>query len=369
MAGVAASARRWWRQPDHFEWLSWYLNGRGVRLASKVLIAAVCLVLAGVQVALLASSARPHGEVPASVVSPLLGTVGAVLALLWLTRWPTRRQSIVFAVVSNICIATACLVQGDPQAGLLGCTAFAILAGYIAFFHTAGYMLFNFAVANATTLVLAARLAHIHDVVQAACAFVLIFMLNVAFPSAVQLLVQALVIDVRRSSLDALTGLLNRRTFYQGAHALLARVGESHAYLGVVMIDLDQFKKLNDTLGHAAGDQALVHVGDVLRRNCRVTSVIGRAGGEEFVVADTFRSPDLSSLAERLRHAIAAIQYPITASVGTASMALDQAAQHSGRTVIDRLVKHADSAMYEAKRSGGNQFRSAQLGTLRDNRE
>jgi diguanylate cyclase (GGDEF)-like protein len=355
---VLGLLRQWWHQPDHFDWLSVYVKTRGMHLMWRAGIATVCAMTAALPVALLASSSHPHGAF-AGVVAPFVTVVGTMLALLWLTRWPTRRQSIAFSLIATSCVAATCLVQGDPRAGILGCTAFAMLGGYIAFFHTAGHMVFSFGVAMITTFILAARLVRVYDVVLALCAFAMIFMLNLAFTFAAQSLVHALSIDVRRANLDALTGLLNRRGFYQAAHALQARRREPQTYLGVAMIDLDKFKRLNDTHGHAVGDQALVEVGNVLRDNCRATSVIGRAGGEEFVVADTFSTPDLSSMAERLRRAIAAIPYPITASIGTASAALGEPSQVSERRLLDRLVTSADTAMYAAKRAGGNQIRSA----------
>jgi diguanylate cyclase (GGDEF)-like protein len=352
--------RRWWQQRDHFDWMTLYLSGRGMLLLWRVLIAGVCVVLAALPLALLASSTQPRSAA-AVIASPLLAVVGVVFALFWLARWPTRRQSVVFAVLSNLCVAAACLVQADPRAGLLGCTAFAILGGYIAFFHTAGYMVFNFAIANITTLILSARLAQLEDIVVAVCAFTLIHMLNLSFPFAVQSLVHALGMDVRRSNLDVLTGVLNRRAFYQAAHALVARRPDIDTYLGVAMIDLDQFKNLNDTLGHPTGDQALIAVGNALRANSRSTCVIGRTGGEEFVVADICTDQDLSGMAERLRQAIAATPYPITASIGTACAPLGEDSRVFERRLIDQLVKKADAAMYEAKRAGGNQTRSVSV--------
>jgi diguanylate cyclase (GGDEF)-like protein len=94
---------------------------------------------------------------------------------------------------------------------------------------------------------------------------------------------------------------------------------------------------------------------------------MGRAGGEEFVVADTFSTPDLSSMAERLRRAIAAIPYPITASIGTASAALGEPSQVSERRLLDRLMTSADTAMYAAKRAGGNQIRLASFADVDQN--
>jgi diguanylate cyclase (GGDEF)-like protein len=358
---MTALVLRWWQQSDHFYWISRYLDVRGALVLWRVLIAVVCAVLAVLAVlpvALLADSSQRHVAVEV-IVSLVLGAVGVVLALLWLIRWPTRTQSILFSVFSTACVAAACLVQADPHAGLLGCTAFAVLGGYIALFHTAGYMLFNFVVAIGTTLILAARLAHIDGVVRAACPFTIVAMLNVAFPFAVQSLVHALGIDLRRANLDPLTGLLGRRAFYQAAHGLLSRLRESDIVLGVAVIDLDKFKQLNDAFGHRTGDQALAEVGTALRRTCRHTSVIGRTGGEEFVVADTFSTADLSNMAERIRQAVSALPYPVTASIGTASTTLSEVAGAEARRLIEHLIHAADEAMYEAKRSGGNQIRSA----------
>jgi diguanylate cyclase (GGDEF)-like protein len=277
-----------------------------------------------------------------------------MLAVLWLFRWPSRMQSIVFSLASSACITSACLVQSEPRAGLLGCTAFAVLGGYIAFFHTAPYMAANFVVAGGAAAVLAVRLIPSYDGVLATCAWLLIMLLNVAFPLAAQSLVQMLGSDLRRSSRDALTGLLSRRAFYQAANNLLIHSRTRRSSFGVAIIDLDNFKRINDTRGHLVGDQALAEVGAVLRLNCPSSSVIGRIGGEEFVVADTLASPDLYGMAERSREAIATLGFSITASIGIAVAAMGPAFEPSERQVIERLIRSADAAMYEAKRAGGN---------------
>jgi len=128
------------------------------------------------------------------------------------------------------------------------------------------------------------------------------------------------------------------------------------------MIDLDNFKRINDTQGHSVGDKALVAVGGALRLACPPTSMIARLGGEEFVVADTYRTEDLHDTAEELRKAIAAIRFPVTASVGIASAPLNASFDPVERGLIDDLVDLADTVMYAAKRAGGNQSRFAQLG-------
>jgi diguanylate cyclase (GGDEF)-like protein len=158
-----------------------------------------------------------------------------------------------------------------------------------------------------------------------------------------------------------LTGLLIRRAFYQSAYGLLLRRREGPSYLSVAMIDLDNLERLNDTHGHSIGDQALVAVGGALRLACPPTSLIARFGGEEFVVADTYRTDDLLDIAEQLRMAIAAIDFPVTASIGIATRPLAASFAPAEHELIDDLVNLADTAMYAAKHAGGNQSQSAHM--------
>ena len=110
----------------------------------------------------------------AVVVAPIASGFGVMVALFWLIRWPTRVQSMLYSLIGSVCIAAACLVQGDPLAGLLGCSAFAMLGGYIALFHTAVDMIANFAIAITTGAVLMARLLRHYDAVVAGSGVLLV---------------------------------------------------------------------------------------------------------------------------------------------------------------------------------------------------
>jgi diguanylate cyclase (GGDEF)-like protein len=354
------AVRRWWHQGDQFDWLTLYLNTRGIRPTWRAMIAAVIASLAVIPVLALVSPTLPHYPA-AEIVAPAASGFGLAVALLWLLHWPTRVQSVLCCLMGSVWIAAACLVQRDPRMGLLGCCAFAALGGYIAFFHTTHHMMFNFAIAMTTGAVLAERLIGYYDIFVAGGGFLLVLVLNVAFQFAVQWLFYALGSDLRRSSRDTLTGLLTRRTFYQSTYSLLLRRREGQSYLGVAMIDLDNFKRLNDTYGHSTGDKALVAVGGALRLACPPTSMIARFGGEEFVIADTYPTDELQDIAEQFRTAIAAVRYPITASVGIASAPLGARFDPGERELTDDLVRLADAAMYTAKHSGGNQSRSTRL--------
>ncbi|GLE53337.1 GGDEF domain-containing protein [Mycobacterium montefiorense] len=241
----------------------------------------------------------------------------------------------------------------------MGCTTFAILSGYIAYFHAFSYVLANFAVAMTCVVVLSCRIiAATGDIALTAGSLIVVIGLNIGVPLGMQSLVHTLRTDLQSSGRDPLTGLHNRRSFNNSAYELI-RVHRSMpgSYLVVAVIDLDDFKRLNDTHGHATGDQALVAVAAALQASCRATAVIGRSGGEEFVVADIKATPDPGRMAERICDAIAAIPFQITASIGTSSAALGAGPITPGLELIDDLIRTSDAAMYQAKRAGGNQVR------------
>src|SRR5271156_1248580 len=164
---------QWWRQGDHFDWLTLYLNTRGIRLIWRAMIATVIASIAVFPAVVLVRPTLPHYPA-AVVVAPVASGFGVTVALLWLIRWPTRGQSVLYALTGSVCIAAACLAQGDPLAGVLGSGAFAVLGGYIAFFHTAQYVTINFAIAMSTAVVLVERLIRYTDAVVAGCAFLLV---------------------------------------------------------------------------------------------------------------------------------------------------------------------------------------------------
>jgi diguanylate cyclase (GGDEF)-like protein/PAS domain S-box-containing protein len=157
---------------------------------------------------------------------------------------------------------------------------------------------------------------------------------------------------------DALTGLRNRRAFARelASHAgLAARYGEAGT---ILMIDLDQFKFVNDTLGHQAGDELIVRVAHILAERLRDTDVLARLGGDEFAVLLPKTDPTAAklvaeSILERLRTEsipIGGTPRKISASIGIASFA-----DAPGLTGEDVLI-NADLAMYDAKEDGRNNY-------------
>lgn len=260
-------------------------------------------------------------------------------------------------MTSTATIAAACLSFSNPYVGLMGCTTFSVIGGFVAYFHTRREVVLNGAVAAICAAVLAGRVvAETGDVHLAAAAVAIVAALNIGLPFGVESLVRTLRVDLRSSGRDPLTGLHNRRSFHYSAYELMMRHHGTGAHLIITMIDLDNFKQLNDTQGHAAGDAALIGVSAALEKACRRSAVVGRAGGEEFLIADVARRPAPEAHGEQLRQAIADIPAPVTASVGTASAPLDGDAATPNLQLIDDLIRAADDAMYQAKRAGGNRF-------------
>ncbi len=160
---------------------------------------------------------------------------------------------------------------------------------------------------------------------------------------------------------DELTGLLNRREFMRLAQLELDRAGRYPTDTSLIVLDLDNFKDINDQYGHPAGDAALQRVAAILTQGVRVSDLVGRLGGEEFVVlaphADQARA---QALAEKLRQMLAtdaAVASPkaplVTASFGVSSLASHQKAS------LEDMYQAADTALYRAKNLGRNRVEVA----------
>ncbi len=160
----------------------------------------------------------------------------------------------------------------------------------------------------------------------------------------------------RLASIDELTGVANRRWFTAMASRELERCRRFNHQLALLMIDVDHFKRVNDTHGHAVGDEVLKAFTRILEGNLRSVDLLGRLGGEEFAVVLPEADENAAlQTAERLRAAVESLQFPfedgtvlrITTSVGISILAV------SGES-LDSLLARADSALYAAKGQGRN---------------
>jgi diguanylate cyclase (GGDEF)-like protein len=160
----------------------------------------------------------------------------------------------------------------------------------------------------------------------------------------------------RLTRLDGLTGLFNRNTFVELTRQELVRAQRQGSATAILLLDLDHFKRVNDTWGHPAGDAVLRNVANVVNRSVRSTDLVGRLGGEEFIVLLPATSAEFArKIAEKIRMRIEVTPTPwepnpigATASIGLA-----------GTTALEKrdfesLYNEADKALYIAKTRGRN---------------
>jgi len=155
---------------------------------------------------------------------------------------------------------------------------------------------------------------------------------------------------------DSLTGILNRRAIIDSLEKELARANRDQTLISVAMIDLDRFKQVNDTFGHGTGDDVLRQFTQRVRTNLRKYDLLGRMGGDEFlIVAPSWESSPSNTLYQRIWECvrnqpfqIGTKSIPITVSIGITF--------GTGDTSVDKLLSQADKALYRAKKAGRDRF-------------
>ncbi len=152
---------------------------------------------------------------------------------------------------------------------------------------------------------------------------------------------------------DYLTKLYNRRYLFEAGNILFSSAKRGHIQLLIAMVDIDFFKRINDTYGHDVGDLAIVAVSRTLAKEFRTTDIVARMGGEEFCIVSVNNDSPVEIM-ERLRRHIAALEIPIndkeslsmTVSIGVTNTLCD---------TLDDMINLADQALYKAKHGGRNQ--------------
>ena len=173
------------------------------------------------------------------------------------------------------------------------------------------------------------------------------------FATDVTMMKQAEAALLHQARSDPLTGLANRLNFREATGRGLARIERHPGMIGVLFLDLDGFKAVNDTMGHSAGDQVLKIVADRLRSVIRREDLVARLGGDEFAVllAELRHASEGSASARRI---LEALEEPIIIDgrVASISTGVGIAVTNSGQMTPDELINQADIALYQAKRSG-----------------
>ena len=160
-----------------------------------------------------------------------------------------------------------------------------------------------------------------------------------------------------KAETDALTGLSNRVWFEEVFPRQLDLCERTAQHACLMMLDIDHFKRVNDQYGHAVGDQALIHVANLLRTNLRSTDLCARFGGEEIIILmPGCEMPQAEQTAERLRASIAGAAMPLSSGGALFIQVSGGIAQWSPGTHLTDLMRSADQALYRAKQNGRNQI-------------
>jgi diguanylate cyclase (GGDEF)-like protein len=288
------------------------------------------------------------------------------LMLCGLTAWAGYLSGLQAAAIifsADLAIVLAGLGLADRDAGRLVAALFTLPSLFISVFMTWRWLALQTAACLSGVLILLIVTGDRPGVifvqalvllVAALCPAVIVLLLRAQLDRAMATVHEA-------ATRDPLTGLYNRRGLDEQASALLGRSRRAGLPVGVLVADVDHFKRVNDLHGHAVGDQVLRRVASAAVTCVRVDDLVVRLGGEELAVVCVIETDRLHALAERLRASVEDVgeAWGVTVSVGVAwrpPRVDDDAAD-----LLWSLLDIADDRMYEAKRGGRNQVRAASI--------
>lgn len=353
---------RWWREPVDYAGYVRYFADRGLARAIQLTISGILGCV---------SVFAMIGLLPAVAPSPtsmtivfLFAGVGLFWSVMWWARpWPTHWQSRAFIVSADLGIAAIALMSSNWLVGLFAYHCFALVSVYLVFLDGPKPLAAHNAVVLSALIVFIVLNIHEGRIDGTSAAIIFSAAIPIATVTVVLLVgIQLLRNDANKSTTDPMTGLLNRRGLYLHFRGLLTRNETPGQFMTVIVADLDQFKAINDTFGHAAGDSVLVRSAQRIRAAVSSNALVARTGGEEFVVVDITAPGRDSHIAEAIRLALTeADDVPaVTASLGVHSR---EWAHGTGpdadlTRLLDDAITCADQAMFRAKRAGGNTISS-----------
>ncbi|WP_186627500.1 GGDEF domain-containing protein [Rhodococcus sp. BP22] len=339
---------RWWSQPADPTWTVAYRRSSPLLRHARFALGTWCWLYA-VLCALMTFTPAGVPDGFGQVLAWGLAAIGVVLGALWMRGpWPTENYSRVFVAVIEIGIAAALLMLADSFVALPCAAGLAVNGTYIAVFHGPKMIVVHQAWAAVIVGVLfVCALAEPGGDVVVACAYlVLLILLLFSAPMFSYVLLLMLRRDASAALFDPLTGLHNRR----GLAAAITEIGDRVGVVTVMVIDLDDFKAVNDRHGHAHGDAVLRAVANAIYAAFGPPAVTARTGGEEFAVVTSIDPAAAIAQADELQARLAPELDPgVTVSIGVAHTdASDLLA------TFDAVYARADTAMYAAKHAGGD---------------
>jgi len=347
--------RQWWHQRDDYDWRIDFLRTRALLPILRYLIAGIGAVLG--LLSAINAVAPPMADSALVRVGWAVVSLGSLVwAVRWAMRpWPTLRESTALLIYVDILITLSTLLFGDPNLAMSGMPLLLCAGAYVVFFHGPRLHLVHIGwcvlAVGGVAVWLAADTA-VGGVQVAVSRAVIALVVTACILPALQFGFWLLQGSSKQSLTDPLTELTNRRGLSVAMKQLNERA-PAGADLCALLIDVDGFKAVNDTLGHAVGDEVLIRIARRIRQSVRSDAVVVRWGGEEFLVVDRIPAAQAGTVAERVRAAVAAPAQPtVTASIGVAATTASGA---TGTDLID-VISSADAAMYEAKARGGDRI-------------
>ena len=364
-------------RPYFRRWADWMLTTdkrQRIRLAMSGLAALLMVFCLVVMNSVAAAGLASTAEVRVWTACSVLGLIAVYAAIRsgWSRRFKDPALTLAQILYAITCCAAAFVIAGPARGVTLPILAIILMFGIFGLTtrQMLGVLVYSLVAFGVASGVVAARDEPDYPTVVAAAyvGMVVVVLLSSTFlTTRVQStrehlrrqkaeLAQALEQIRQLATHDDLTGLLNRRAMLDRMQLEQHRSLRSGSPLLIAQLDIDHFKAVNDTHGHAAGDLVLQSFADTVRRNVRDTDVLARWGGEEFVLllCDT-PAADAVALMERLRQAVQAMQVPVPQGDGpitvTVSIGL---ARHTPADPLAGTLERADQALYAAKAGGRN---------------
>lgn len=364
-------------RPYFRRWADWMLTTdkrQRIRLAMSGLAALLMVCCLVVMNSVAAAGLASTAEVLVWTACSVLGLIAVYAAIRsgWSRRFKDPALTLAQILYAITCCAAAFVIAGPARGVTLPILAIILMFGIFGLTtrQMLGVLVYSLVAFGVASGVVAARDEPDYPTVVAAAyvGMVVVVLLSSTFlTTRVQStrehlrrqkaeLAQALEQIRQLATHDDLTGLLNRRAMLDRMQLEQRRSLRSGSPLLIAQLDIDHFKAVNDTHGHAAGDLVLQRFADTVRRNVRDTDVLARWGGEEFVLllCDT-PAADAVALMERLRQAVQAMQVPVAQGgepiTVTVSIGL---ARHTPADPLAGTLERADQALYAAKAGGRN---------------
>lgn len=349
----------WWREPVDYAGYVRYYADRSLARAIQLTISGVvgCIAVFAMLGLLPAAST----SLASMTVVLLFAGVALFWSVMWWVRpWPKHWQSRAFIVSADLGIAAVALMSSNWLVGLFAYHCFALVSVYLVFLDgPKALAAHNVVVLAALIVFIVLNIGEGRIADRTSAAIIFAAAIPVATVTVVLLVgIQLLRNDANKSTTDPMTGLLNRRGLYLHFRGLLHRDETPGRNVTVIVADLDQFKAINDTFGHAEGDVVLVRSAQRIRFTVSSSALVARVGGEEFVVVDITTPGQDNHVAEAIRLALTeADDVPaVTASLGIYTSEPTHLTDLDADLprLLDDAISRADQAMFRAKRVGGN---------------